>query len=164
MKRSAIVLLAHLAITLIGAGFGPASRIPTNQVRGFRAADRRQRRGRGRRGGRDQARQSLYPTVTVGGKEYKIELVIADNKSDKVEAANAGQRLVDSDKVKCPGLLGLRALHGRRPHLQGKEDSGYRLSCTNPLVPRITTSISASASWILSRERSWPTTPSRCGG
>ena len=25
----------------------------------------------------------LYPTVTVGGKEYKIELVVADNKSDK---------------------------------------------------------------------------------
>ncbi|MHB0897554.1 MAG: ABC transporter substrate-binding protein, partial [Spirochaetales bacterium] len=41
----------------------------------------------------------LYPTVKVGDKEYKIELVIADNKSDKVEAANAAQRLVDKDKV-----------------------------------------------------------------
>ena len=41
----------------------------------------------------------MYPTVTVGGKEYKVELVIADNKSDKVEAANAAQRLVDKDKV-----------------------------------------------------------------
>ena len=43
--------------------------------------------------------QSLYPTVTVGGVTYKIELAIADNKSDKVEAANAGQSLVDRDKV-----------------------------------------------------------------
>ncbi|MEN6476688.1 MAG: branched-chain amino acid ABC transporter substrate-binding protein, partial [Rectinema sp.] len=31
---------------------------------------------------------ALYPTVKVGDKEIKIELVKADNKSDKVEAAN----------------------------------------------------------------------------
>ncbi|HYS82483.1 MAG TPA: ABC transporter substrate-binding protein, partial [Anaeromyxobacteraceae bacterium] len=41
----------------------------------------------------------LYPTVKVGDKDYKIELVVVDNKSDKVEAANAAQRLVDQDKV-----------------------------------------------------------------
>src|SRR5574344_857340 len=56
----------------------------------------------------------LYPTVVVGGKEYKIELVIADNKSDKVEAANAAQRLVDKDKVSvvlgsCGSSLSLAA-------------------------------------------------------
>ena len=38
---------------------------------------------------------ALYPTVKVGDRELKIELVISDNKSDKVEAANAAQRLVD---------------------------------------------------------------------
>ena len=34
---------------------------------------------------------------TVLGK--KVQLVIVDNKSDKVEAANAASRLVDKDKV-----------------------------------------------------------------
>ncbi len=42
----------------------------------------------------------LYPTVL--GKT--VELVILDNKSDKVEAANAATRLVDQDKV--PVVLG----------------------------------------------------------
>lgn len=42
----------------------------------------------------------LHPTVL--GK--KVELVILDNKSDKVEAANAATRLVDQDKV--PVVLG----------------------------------------------------------
>ena len=37
----------------------------------------------------------LYPTV-LG---RKIELVIADNKSDKVEAATAAARLVEKEKV-----------------------------------------------------------------
>ena len=38
---------------------------------------------------------ALYPSVN----EKKIELVIADNKSDKVEAANAVTRLIEKDKV-----------------------------------------------------------------
>ena len=37
----------------------------------------------------------LNPTVEVGGKTYKVELVVADNRSDRIEAANAVQRLVD---------------------------------------------------------------------
>ncbi|MDQ7795278.1 MAG: ABC transporter substrate-binding protein, partial [Spirochaetia bacterium] len=41
----------------------------------------------------------MYPTVKVGDKEYKIELVIADNKSDKVEAANAAMMLAQKAKV-----------------------------------------------------------------
>jgi branched-chain amino acid transport system substrate-binding protein len=41
----------------------------------------------------------LNPPVTVGEKAYRVGLVVADNKSDKVEAANAAQRLVDKDKV-----------------------------------------------------------------
>jgi len=39
----------------------------------------------------------LYPEVL--GK--KVELVIVDNKSDKVEAATAAARLVEKEKVAC---------------------------------------------------------------
>jgi branched-chain amino acid transport system substrate-binding protein len=77
----------------------------------------------------------LNPTVTVGGKTYKVELVVADNKSDKVEAATAVQRLVDRDKVKL--ILGS---WGSSLAMAGGEVAKEAripvigLSCTNPLV------------------------------
>ncbi|MDR1955907.1 MAG: ABC transporter substrate-binding protein [Treponema sp.] len=77
----------------------------------------------------------LKPTVTVGGTTYRVELVIADNKSDKVEAANAVQRLIDGDKVTI--LLGS---WGSSLAMAGGEVAKdaripvIGLSCTNPLV------------------------------
>jgi len=77
----------------------------------------------------------LYPTVTVGGKEYKVELVIADNKSDKVEAANAAQRLVDKDKVSAVlGSWGSSLSMAAGPIVQEAKVPAIGLSCTNPLV------------------------------
>lgn len=79
--------------------------------------------------------QDLYPTVTVGGKEYKIELVVADNKSDKVEAANAGQRLVDSDKVTLVlGSWGSSLSMAAGPIFEAAKIPAIALSATNPLV------------------------------
>jgi branched-chain amino acid transport system substrate-binding protein len=79
--------------------------------------------------------QGLYPTVTVGGKEYTIELAIADNKSDKVEAANAGQRLVDSDKVTLVlGSWGSSLSMAAGPIFEAAKIPAIGLSCTNPLV------------------------------
>jgi branched-chain amino acid transport system substrate-binding protein len=77
----------------------------------------------------------LNPTVVVGGKTYKVELVVADNRSDKVEAANAVQRLIDRDKVTL--LLGS---WGSSLAMAGGEVAKTAripvigLSCTNPLV------------------------------
>jgi branched-chain amino acid transport system substrate-binding protein len=77
----------------------------------------------------------LNPTVTVGEKTYKVELVVADNKSDKVEAANAVQRLIDGDKVTI--LLGSwgssLAMAGGEVAKNAKIPA-IGLSCTNPLV------------------------------
>ncbi|MCE1206772.1 MAG: ABC transporter substrate-binding protein [Spirochaetia bacterium] len=79
----------------------------------------------------------LYPTVTVGGKEYKIELVIADNKSDKVEAANAAQRLVDKDKVHVVlGSWGSSLSMAAGPIVKQAKTPAVGLSCTNPLVTK----------------------------
>ena len=39
---------------------------------------------------------SIRSTVTVGGKEYKIELVEVDNQSDKSAAVTAAQTLVSN--------------------------------------------------------------------
>lgn len=46
----------------------------------------------------------LHPTVTVNGVEYKVELVIADCKSDKVEAANCATRLIEREG--CVAIMG----------------------------------------------------------
>jgi branched-chain amino acid transport system substrate-binding protein len=77
----------------------------------------------------------MYPTVSVGGKEYKVELVIADNKSDKVEAANAAQRLVDKDKVSVMlGSWGSSLSMAAGPIVLDAKVPAIGLSCTNPLV------------------------------
>ncbi|MDP2790585.1 MAG: ABC transporter substrate-binding protein [Rectinemataceae bacterium] len=79
----------------------------------------------------------LYPTVKVGDKEYKIELVISDNKSDKVEAANAAQRLVDKDKVHMVlGSWGSSLSMAAGPIVKQAKTPAIGLSCTNPLVTK----------------------------
>lgn len=79
----------------------------------------------------------LYPTVKVGEKEYKIELVVVDNKSDKVEAANAAQRLVDQDKVNVVlGSWGSSLSMAAGPIVKDKKIPAIALSATNPLVTR----------------------------
>ena len=81
--------------------------------------------------------QGLYPTVKAGGKTYKVTLAIADNKSDKVEAANAGQSLVDRDKVNVIlGSWGSGLSMAAGPIFQAAKIPAIGLSCTNPLVTK----------------------------
>ena len=64
-----------------------------------------------------------------------IELVVVDNKSDKVEAANAVKRLVERDKV-----VALIGTYGSSLAMAGAEVAekakvpGVGTSCTSPLV------------------------------
>jgi branched-chain amino acid transport system substrate-binding protein len=81
--------------------------------------------------------QGLYPTVKAGGKTYKTVLKIADNKSDKVEAANAGQSLVDRDKVQVIlGSWGSGLSMAAGPIFMAAKVPAIGLSCTNPLVTK----------------------------
>ncbi len=73
----------------------------------------------------------LYPTVL--GK--KIELVIADNKSDKVEAATAAARLVEKDKVVAIiGSWGSSLSMAAGDIVKNAKVPAVGASCTNPLV------------------------------
>lgn len=75
----------------------------------------------------------LYPTVL--GK--KVELVIVDNKSDKTEAANAVQRLVDKDKVTAViGSWGSGFSMAAGPILKQAKVPAMGTSATNPLVTK----------------------------
>ncbi len=139
MKRYAIVLAVLVALALVGCGGSGPAKQDANVIK-FGVFE--PLTGANAAGGAEEVdgirlAQSLYPTVTVGGKEYKIELVIADNKSDKVEAANAGQRLVDSDKVNVVlGSWGSGLSMAAGPIFKEKKIPAIGLSCTNPLVTK----------------------------
>ena len=79
----------------------------------------------------------MFPTVKVGDKDYKIELVVADNKSDKVEAANAAQRLVDSGQGhRRPRPWGSSLSMAAGPIVKDKKVPAIAPSATNPLVTK----------------------------
>ncbi|MEG2017982.1 MAG: ABC transporter substrate-binding protein, partial [Clostridium sp.] len=73
----------------------------------------------------------LYPEVL--GK--KVELVIADNKSEKVEAANAASKLVEKDKVTAiVGSWGSSLSMAAGDIVKNAKIPAIGTSCTNPLV------------------------------
>lgn len=78
-----------------------------------------------------QLANELYPEV-LG---MKVELIIADNKSDKVEAANAATMLVDKEKVNAViGSWGSSFSIAAGPIFKDAEIPAVGASCTNPLV------------------------------
>ncbi len=73
----------------------------------------------------------LYPTV-LGS---KVELVFADNKSDKVEAATAAARLVEKEKVTAIiGSWGSSLSMAAGDIVKSGKVPTVGASCTNPLV------------------------------
>jgi branched-chain amino acid transport system substrate-binding protein len=75
--------------------------------------------------------KELYPEV-LG---MPIEVVVVDNKSDKVEAANAATKLVDKDKVNAIiGSWGSSFSMAAGPIVMDAGVPALGTSCTNPLV------------------------------
>lgn len=73
----------------------------------------------------------LFPTVL----DKEIEVVYVDNKSDKVEAANAGRNLVDKEKVAVVlGSWGSSFSMAAGPIFEEAQIPAIGTSCTNPLV------------------------------
>ncbi|MEG1798959.1 MAG: ABC transporter substrate-binding protein, partial [Synergistaceae bacterium] len=70
---------------------------------------------------------------TILGK--KVELVVVDNKSDKVEAANAVKRLVEKEKVNAIiGTYGSSLAMAGGEVAEKAKTPMVGTSCTNPLV------------------------------
>ncbi|GHT48516.1 branched-chain amino acid ABC transporter substrate-binding protein [Spirochaetia bacterium] len=79
----------------------------------------------------------LYPTVEVAGKTYKVVLKVSDNRSDKVESANAAERLMTKDKVDVIlGSWGSSLSMAAGEIAKDKKVPMIGLSCTNPLVTK----------------------------
>jgi branched-chain amino acid transport system substrate-binding protein len=76
----------------------------------------------------------LNPTVVVGGKTYKVELVVVDNRSDKVESANAVERLIDQKVHLILGSWGSGQSIPGGEVIKERGVPAIALSATNPLV------------------------------
>jgi branched-chain amino acid transport system substrate-binding protein len=78
----------------------------------------------------------LRPTVNVAGKTYKVDIVLLDNKSDKVEAANAVQRLIDQGAQLILGSWGSSLSIAAGGIVKDSQVPAIGISCTNPLVTK----------------------------
>ena len=81
-----------------------------------------------------QYANSLYPTVTIGGEEYKIELTYADNQSDASKAPTAAQQLVSKKVTAVIGTYGSSCAIAAGPYFEEAKIPAVGTSCTNPQV------------------------------
>jgi len=77
----------------------------------------------------------LYPTVTINGKEIPVKLKYEDNKSDKIESANAARNLIDDFGADIVlGSWGNSYSIAAGPVFKDTQVPAIGTSCTNPLV------------------------------
>ena len=77
---------------------------------------------------------SEVPTVTLGGEEYKIELVIADNGSSTDKAPSAAAALVDADVSIVLGSYGSGVSMAGSQFFDEAGLAAIGVTCTNPNV------------------------------
>lgn len=76
----------------------------------------------------------VAPTVDIGGKSYKVELVEVDNKSDKTEAVTAAQSLIASGVSVVLGSYGSGVSIAAGGIFADAHVAAIGASCTNPQV------------------------------
>ena len=76
----------------------------------------------------------VAPTVDIGGKSYKVELVEVDNKSDKTEAVTAAQSLIASGVSVVLGSYGSGVSIAAGGIFADAQVAAIGASCTNPQV------------------------------
>lgn len=77
---------------------------------------------------------TIRPTVTIDGVEHPVELVVADNKTDTVEAVTAAASLVSSGCVAAMGGTGSGLCIAAAPTFDEAKIPVVGTTCTNPLV------------------------------
>jgi len=78
--------------------------------------------------------KEVYPTVEINGETYRIELVEADNKSDKTEAVSAAQSLVSAGCKVIIGSYGSGVSIAAGEIFLDNKVPAIGASCTNPQV------------------------------
>ena len=140
MKKISLLLAAVLALAALTAGCGGGSdggsALPDiikigvfEPLTGADAAG-----GRLEKQGIDLAHE-LYPNITVNGKKIPVELLYADNKSDKIESVNAARSLIDDSGANIVlGSWGSSYSIAAGPVFKEAKIPAIGTSSTNPLV------------------------------
>ena len=76
----------------------------------------------------------LYPTVNIGGEDYNIELVYADNGSDAAKAPSAAQLLISNGVSAVVGTYGSSCAIAGGEYFAKASIPAVGTSCTNPQV------------------------------
>lgn len=77
---------------------------------------------------------SLYPTVNIGGEEYEVQLVYADNASDASKAPTAAQTLISQGVSVVVGTYGSGCAIAAGDLFVNAKIPAIGTSCTNPQV------------------------------
>lgn len=78
--------------------------------------------------------KTVAPTVTIGDKEYNIELVVVDNQSDKTAAVTAAQQLISNGVIGVLGSYGSGVAIAAGETFASSQVPAIGCSCTNPQV------------------------------
>ena len=81
-----------------------------------------------------QYANSIQPTVTIGGEEYKVQLVIADNESSNDKAVSAATKLISEGCSVIVGSYGSGVSRAAADTFQSAGVPAIGISCTNALV------------------------------
>lgn len=81
-----------------------------------------------------QYANSLYPTVEIGGEEYKVELVYADNESSTDKAVSAASTLVSKGCSVVLGSYGSSVAIAAADTFGAANIPAIGVTCTNPQV------------------------------
>lgn len=81
-----------------------------------------------------QYANSLYPTVEIGGEEYKVELVYADNESSTDKAVSAASTLVSKGVSVVLGSYGSSVAIAASDTFEQAGIPAIGVTCTNPQV------------------------------
>lgn len=137
-KMLAFLLVAVLAFAVVGCGGAPASGSQSGgkviKIGVFEPFT-----GENGGGGYQEVlgiryAQTVKPTVKIGSEEYTVELVEADNKSDKTEAVTAAQSLISANVSVVLGSYGSGVSIAAGEIFADNKVPAIGVSCTNPQV------------------------------
>lgn len=133
-KILAIALVAVMALSLVACGGGSASSSDTIKIGVFEPQS-----GDNGAGGKQEVLGMQYanqecPTVKVGDKEYKVELVYADNASSNDKAPSAAQTLCSAGVSVVLGSYGSGVSIAAGDTFKAAGVPAIGVTCTNPQV------------------------------
>ena len=136
-KILSLVLVVIMALSLVACGGGKSASAADSNV--IRVGVFEPQTGENGGGGIQEVygiryANQIYKKVMIGDKEYTIELVEVDNKSDKTEAVNAAQKLIAEKVAVVLGSYGSGVSIAAGDYFKEAHIPAIGCSCTNPQV------------------------------